>query len=86
MNNPNKSVQSVFREDVAYLEKLKVHTRQSFAEVLHLVVEEHKIIHRTNEPEPLNSETQNTPTDNLTKIEKKELGLSPVTSTTNTSQ
>jgi len=93
MNNPNKSTQTLFREDVAYLETLKTHPRQAIAEALQMVIMEHKIIHRPDVPEPVNSGTQTPPTIQLKEKEKGLLGLTAFTeamltstSTTTTSQ
>ena len=56
------------------LNKLRTHRKDAYWEIIARYLPEDT------------SGTQNTPTDNLTEIEKKELGLSPVTSTTTTSQ
>jgi hypothetical protein len=58
------------------LNKLRTHRKDAYWEI---------IARYLPKEEPSSSETQNTPIDNLTETEKEEFGLSPVTSTTNTS-
>lgn len=70
---------SIQREDWEYLHKQKIHPNQGLGEIVHALVEQHKILFP-------DSETQTPPTTPIQEPEKELLGFSQSTSITTTTQ